>query len=136
MKAVTELIFFCKFFAIVQSTWHGNIVENYIDLAKVYFQFRHVSILTHFDCFSTSECFLIIIYYLKKKKSSFILHSLLFTDINAQIETKLSNSSFQSRFVTNFNKIERLIDTPPHSNEGYIVDVACEHFLRIFEQVG
>lgn len=50
------------------------------------------------------------------------------------INRELSKESFQLRHIENFNRIETkiLIDTPMHTIQGFIVDIACENFLNIF----
>lgn len=54
---------------------------------------------------------------------------------NAYITAQLSNKSFQLRHITRFDKIPRLIDTPRHTIQGFIVNTACNNFLDIFTQV-
>lgn len=53
------------------------------------------------------------------------------------INRELSNESFQLRHIENFNGIETkiLIDTPKHTNQGFIVDIACAGFINIFNHV-
>lgn len=54
---------------------------------------------------------------------------------NAHISAKLSNASFQLRHITRFDGILRLIDTPRHTVQGFVVNIACDNFLNIFTQV-
>lgn len=54
---------------------------------------------------------------------------------NAYITAQLSNSSFQLRHITRFDGIIGLIDTPRHTIQGFIVNIACDNFLNIFTQV-
>lgn len=56
-------------------------------------------------------------------------------DWNARINYLLAQRGFQSRFRDNFYDTSRLIDTPHHSIEGYIVNVGCDGFLNLFWDV-
>lgn len=59
--------------------------------------------------------------------------------MNVLINRKLSTESFQLRRMGILeNGIEmqtKLIDTPKHKNQGFIVDIACGNFINIFDHV-
>lgn len=56
---------------------------------------------------------------------------------NVLINHELSNESFQLRHIDNFNRMDTniLIDTPKHTIQGFIIDIACDNFLNIFNRV-
>lgn len=45
----------------------------------------------------------------------------------------MSNAGIQSRFISVFNMIEILIDTPLNTIQGFIVNLKCEQFSEIFQ---
>lgn len=59
----------------------------------------------------------------------------MITGKNVFISAKLADKSFQLRHIENFQKITKLIDTPKHTIQGFIVDISCVHFLNIFTNV-
>lgn len=54
---------------------------------------------------------------------------------NVYISAQLANNSIQMRHIPQFNGILRLIDTPRHTIQGFIVDISCNNFRNIFTQV-
>lgn len=58
------------------------------------------------------------------------------TDENMKILTAMSNAGIQSRFISEFNMIEMLIDTPANTIQGFIVNLKCApaHVNGIFYQ--
>lgn len=51
---------------------------------------------------------------------------------NAEISLALSRANLQSRFVSKFQVIPQLVDTPKHTTQGFIVNKKCQHFEAIF----
>lgn len=43
--------------------------------------------------------------------------------------------NFQSRFITNFHDIHWLADTPKQAIQGFVVDLQCDNYDTIFQQV-
>lgn len=41
-------------------------------------------------------------------------------------------ADMQSRFITDFTRKQPIIDTPMHSFEGYVVDLACPNIELVF----
>lgn len=54
------------------------------------------------------------------------------TGDNAAISLALSAANIQSRFIGDFEAMARLIDTPNHTVQGFIVNKNCDHFETIF----
>lgn len=54
---------------------------------------------------------------------------------NLEITYELSRFNIQSRFISNFTRIMRLIDTPQSSIQGFVVDLSCNNFEKIFTNV-
>ena len=110
-----------------------NTMESYLNLIRLYYQFRHISILTHFICFSHRKC--IVSYCIAGHPNDFLrpVTSILLDEI-AQISTECSKANFQSRFLTKFTSIDHFLDTPNHTTQGFIVDSKCENYERIFHQ--
>lgn len=76
-----------------------------------------------------------ISHFLQLLRPSNNLSVLWNTAKNVFISAKLSNESFQLRHIDNFNRMPSLIDTPEHTIQGFIVDIACDNFLNIFTHV-
>lgn len=52
-----------------------------------------------------------------------------------KISVQLSASlNIQSRHVTDFQNISRLLDVSLYAVHGYAVDITCEHTIAIFQQ--
>lgn len=51
-----------------------------------------------------------------------------------RILTAMSNAGIQSRFISEFNMIKILIDTPANTKQGFIVNLKCAHINGIFYQ--
>lgn len=129
-------VFLTVGFALAQP--QDAFVERYLDLVQIYFKFRYVSVLTQFTCFSKSKYFSSVKRTAKcQRVNHFVFAIFRFSNLdkNAYISAKLSNESFQLRQIEHFNGIPRLIDTPRHTVQGFVVNIACDNFLTIFIQV-
>lgn len=59
-----------------------------------------------------------------------------FTEQNIKIGLDLSSLyNIQSRFITKFDNIKYLVDTPETTFQGFAVNTKCEGFEQIFKQV-
>lgn len=56
-------------------------------------------------------------------------------DENALISLNLSMENFQSRFIENFENIQLLADTPKQTIQGFVVNLQCDNYDIIFQQV-
>lgn len=131
MRILCLVFWFLAFGSAV--TWSST-QNAFVELDLV-----NVSVLTKFTCFSTSK------FDMRKKwKWNFILNVFQVCELffiflnqvqNAYITAQLSNESFQLRHITRFDGILRLIDTPRHTTQGFIVNIACDNFRHIFNQV-
>lgn len=60
----------------------------------------------------------------------------IFTDENTKIALKLSTSyNIQSRFITKFHNINKLFSSNENVWQGFVVDMTCDGFESIFDQV-
>lgn len=53
---------------------------------------------------------------------------------NVRIHQALSNANMQSRFIGTFQLTPRLVDTPNHTVQGFIVNKKCKHVENVFLQ--
>lgn len=53
---------------------------------------------------------------------------------NTQIAIAMSRQNIQSRFIVEFDEIKLLIDTPNNTIQGFVVNVDCHRFERIFDE--
>lgn len=69
--------------------------------------------------------------------NSKLIYSFFFSSIdnNAEISFALSQANIQSRFIGDFEVIPRLIDTPNHTMQGFIINKNCNHIKTIFIHV-
>lgn len=51
------------------------------------------------------------------------------------IACSMSNANIQSRIITNFVNVSRLIDTSNNTVQGFVIDLQCNGFKEIFKQV-
>lgn len=68
-------------------------------------------------------------------KADFSMIDFKCTATNAFISAQLSNHTFQLRNIAEFNGIAQVIDTPPNTIQGFVVNIACDNFQSIFTQV-
>lgn len=47
----------------------------------------------------------------------------------------MSEMNIQSRVITNFVNISRLIDTSKNAIQGFVIDLKCKSFEQILKQV-
>lgn len=134
-----NLYIFALLIATAYATVNQDIfIDKYLDLVKTYFQYRHISVLTHFTCFSKRRYSLINYPYFDIRKLPYtknIFNDFKHAATSAKIVNLLSKNSFQSRIISDFDNVKQLIDTPHHSTQGFTVDVTCDKFLTIFTHV-
>lgn len=118
-----------------------------MDVLSTYSKYKHITIWTHFTCFDLGRFIsvwirqffhMLKIYYFNNH-----VHSVLYVNLNlvsfvaerTRIASQLtSDLNIQSRFVSNFLTISRLLDTPLNAMHGYAVDISCANSSAIFDQ--